>query len=115
MLINAIMFDCIEYLLRDKTDKENLECLCQLLRSIDKEIDTETNQNIFVILVHSQGARSGSRGGSRYRGGTSYGSGCQGSDCRIVGIVVGSVIGGIFGVIAIIFLIIFCYRRYRGR
>ncbi|CAF1226655.1 unnamed protein product [Rotaria sordida] len=76
---------------------------------------------LVAVLVHSQGARGGSRGGgsrggSRYRGGgTSRGSSCQGSDCRKVGIIVGSVIGGILGLIAVIFLIIFCCRRYRGR
>ncbi|CAF3785955.1 unnamed protein product [Rotaria sp. Silwood1] len=75
---------------------------------------------LVVILVHSQGARGGSRGGgsrggSGYRGGTNRGSTCQGSNCHKAGIIVGSVIGGILGLIAIIFLIIFCCRRYRGR
>ncbi|CAF1176047.1 unnamed protein product [Rotaria sp. Silwood1] len=42
---NAMIFDYIEYLLRDKTDEENLESLCQLLRSIGKEIDTRTSQS----------------------------------------------------------------------
>ncbi|CAF3680395.1 unnamed protein product [Rotaria sp. Silwood1] len=45
MLTNAMIFDYIEYLLRDKTDEENLESLCQLLRSIGKEIDARTSQS----------------------------------------------------------------------
>ena len=27
MLTSTIVFECIEYLLRDKTDEENIECL----------------------------------------------------------------------------------------
>ncbi|CAF4927006.1 unnamed protein product, partial [Rotaria socialis] len=39
MLTDTIMYDCIEYLLRDKSDEENIECLCCLLRAIGKELD----------------------------------------------------------------------------
>ncbi|CAF4530695.1 unnamed protein product, partial [Rotaria socialis] len=39
MLTDTIMYDCIEYLLRDKSDEESIECLCRLLRTIGKELD----------------------------------------------------------------------------
>ncbi|CAF4270107.1 unnamed protein product [Rotaria sp. Silwood2] len=44
MLTDTIMYDCIEYLLRDKTDEESLECLCRLLRTIGKELDSKANE-----------------------------------------------------------------------
>ncbi|CAF3130422.1 unnamed protein product [Rotaria sp. Silwood2] len=44
MLTDSIMYDCIEYLLRDKTDEESLECLCCLLRTIGKELDAKANE-----------------------------------------------------------------------
>jgi translation initiation factor 4G len=44
MLTDTIMYDCIEYLLRDKSDEESLECLCRLLRTIGKELDGKANE-----------------------------------------------------------------------
>jgi hypothetical protein len=44
MLTDTIMYDCIEYLLRDKTDEESLECLCRLLRTIGKELDGKASE-----------------------------------------------------------------------
>lgn len=44
MLTDTIMYDCIEYLLRDKTDEEALECLCRLLKTIGKELDIKANE-----------------------------------------------------------------------
>ncbi|CAF0867973.1 unnamed protein product [Adineta ricciae] len=44
MLTDTIMYDCIEYLLRDKTDEEALECLCRLLRTIGKELDVKASE-----------------------------------------------------------------------
>ncbi|CAF1205745.1 unnamed protein product [Rotaria sordida] len=43
MLTDTIMYDCIEYLLRDKTDEESIECLCKLLNTIGKELDAKTS------------------------------------------------------------------------
>ncbi|CAF3707843.1 unnamed protein product [Adineta steineri] len=43
MLTETIMFDCMDYLLQDKADEENLECLCKLLRAIGKELDARVN------------------------------------------------------------------------
>ncbi|CAF1002808.1 unnamed protein product [Adineta steineri] len=40
ILTETIMFECMDYLLEDKTDEENIECLCKLLRAIGKELDT---------------------------------------------------------------------------
>ena len=54
MLIDTIMYDCIEYLIRDKTDEESLESLCQLLKTIGKEIDTKAGdkvKNIFFYFI----------------------------------------------------------------
>jgi translation initiation factor 4G len=39
MLTEGIMNDCIERLLKQETDEENLECLCRLLTTIGKELD----------------------------------------------------------------------------
>ena len=44
MLTDTIMYDCIEYLLRDKNDEESLECLCRFLRTIGKELDAKANE-----------------------------------------------------------------------
>ncbi|CAF5041035.1 unnamed protein product, partial [Rotaria sp. Silwood1] len=44
MLTDTIMYDCIEYLLKDKTDEESLECLCKLLNTIGKELDLKTSE-----------------------------------------------------------------------
>ena len=46
MLTDTIMYDCIEYLLRDKIDEEALECLCRLLRTIGKELDAKANEKV---------------------------------------------------------------------
>ena len=40
MLTENIMHDCVFKLLRTK-DPENLECLCRLLTTIGKELDTD--------------------------------------------------------------------------
>ena len=40
MLTEGIMHDCINRLLKQETDEENLECLCRLLTTIGKNIDT---------------------------------------------------------------------------
>jgi hypothetical protein len=45
------MYDCVEYLLRDKTDEEGLECLCRLLRTIGKELDTKVNEKVCDMFV----------------------------------------------------------------
>ena len=49
MLTDTIMYDCIEYLLRDKTDEESLECLCRLLRTIGKELDGKASEKVCPI------------------------------------------------------------------
>lgn len=60
MLTDTIMYDCIEYLLRDKTDEEALECLCRLLRTIGKELDIKANEKVsFFSLSVSSIDRSG--------------------------------------------------------
>jgi len=46
MLTDTIMYDCIEYLLRDKNDEESLECLCRLLRTIGKELDIKASEKV---------------------------------------------------------------------
>lgn len=43
MLTEGIMNDCIERLLKQETDEENLECLCKLLSTIGKELDKPIN------------------------------------------------------------------------
>ncbi len=43
MLTEGIMNDCIERLLKQETDEENLECLCRLLTTIGKEVDKPNN------------------------------------------------------------------------
>lgn len=44
MLTDTIMYDCIEYLLRDKSDEESLECLCRLLRTIGQALDAKASE-----------------------------------------------------------------------
>ena len=44
MLTESIMFDCIERLLKQESDEENIECLCRLLTTIGKELDKPNNQ-----------------------------------------------------------------------
>ncbi|CAF4097530.1 unnamed protein product, partial [Adineta steineri] len=47
ILTETIMFECMDYLLEDKTDEENIECLCKLLRAIGEELDTRfTNKKL---------------------------------------------------------------------
>ena len=43
MLTEGIMNDCIERLLKQESDEENIECLCRLLISIGKEVDKPNN------------------------------------------------------------------------
>ena len=49
MLTDTIIYDCIAYLLQDKTNEENLECLCELLRSIGKELDIKACEKVCLI------------------------------------------------------------------
>ena len=44
------MYDCIEYLLRDKADEEALECLCRLLRTIGKELDVKASEKVCLVV-----------------------------------------------------------------
>lgn len=46
MLTETIMYDCIEYLLRDRSDEESLECLCKLINTIGKELDAKTADKV---------------------------------------------------------------------
>lgn len=46
MLTDTIMYDCVEYLLRDRADEEALECLCKLLRVIGVKIDAKANEKV---------------------------------------------------------------------
>ena len=50
MLTDTIMYDCIEYLLRDKTDEESLECLCRLLRTIGKELEGKAGEKVRCVI-----------------------------------------------------------------
>jgi translation initiation factor 4G len=43
MLTEGIMHDCIERLLKQESDEENIECLCRLLTTIGKEVDKANN------------------------------------------------------------------------
>ena len=43
MLTEGIMNDCIDRLLKQENDEENLECLCKLLATIGKNIDKTNN------------------------------------------------------------------------
>jgi len=43
ILTVGIMNHCIERLLKQETDEENLECLCRLLTIIGKEVDKPNN------------------------------------------------------------------------
>jgi translation initiation factor 4G len=43
MLTEGIMNDCIERLLKQENDEENIECLCRLLTTIGKEVDKANN------------------------------------------------------------------------
>ena len=52
MLTDTIMYDCIEYLLRDKTDEESLECLCRLLRTIGKELDGKASEKVTSLRLN---------------------------------------------------------------
>jgi translation initiation factor 4G len=52
MLTDSIMYACIEYLLRDKTDEESLECLYRLLRTIGKELDAKAGGEKVGFIIH---------------------------------------------------------------
>ena len=41
MLTEGIMHDCINRMLKQESDEENLECLCKLLTTIGKDIDKQ--------------------------------------------------------------------------
>lgn len=43
MLTEGIMNDCIDRLLKQESDEENIECLCRLLTTIGKEVDKPNN------------------------------------------------------------------------
>jgi translation initiation factor 4G len=43
MLTEGIMNDCIERLLKEESNKINIECLCRLLTTIGKEVDKPNN------------------------------------------------------------------------
>ena len=43
MLTDKIMHNCIERLLKQETDEENLECLCKLLATIGRALDITNN------------------------------------------------------------------------
>lgn len=43
------MHDCIVKLLKSSTDEDALECLCQLLKTIGKEMDTMKNKVCFYM------------------------------------------------------------------
>jgi len=57
MLTDTIMYDCIEYLLRDKNDEESLECLCRLLRTIGKELDGKASEKVIEFFFFSKSSR----------------------------------------------------------
>jgi hypothetical protein len=52
MLTDTIMYDCIDYLLRDKTDEESIECLCKLLRTIGKELDVKAGDKVDIFIIY---------------------------------------------------------------
>ena len=51
MLTAPIMYDCVDYLLRDKTDEEGLECLCRLLNTIGRELDEKAGEKVGAVRV----------------------------------------------------------------
>lgn len=67
MLTEGIMNDCIERLLKQESDEENLECLCKLLTTIGKEVDRPTNaqkmKNYFERLEKIIKKKSGGKDG----------------------------------------------------
>ncbi|CAF0971392.1 unnamed protein product [Adineta ricciae] len=53
MLTESIMYSCMENLLKDKTDEENLECLCRLLRTVGKTFDEKpANKKAMAKTYH---------------------------------------------------------------
>lgn len=52
MLTENIMHDCVFKLLRTK-DPENLECLCRLLTTIGKELDTDKAKVLLAFFIFS--------------------------------------------------------------
>lgn len=70
MLTESTMNDCIERLLKQENDEENLECLCRLLTTIGKEVDKPNNVTKMKIyfyhlerLVRKKDSASGGGGG----------------------------------------------------
>jgi translation initiation factor 4G len=70
MLTESTMNDCIERLLKQENDEENLECLCRLLTTIGKEVDKPNNATKMKIyfdhlerLVRKKESASGGGGG----------------------------------------------------
>ena len=51
MLVEAIMHDCIFKLLKNG-DEESLECMCGLLRTIGKDLDTDKAKVILKNVFH---------------------------------------------------------------
>jgi hypothetical protein len=51
MLIEMIMYNCVEYLLREKNDEESIECLCRLLRTIGKELDAKAKDQVALEQI----------------------------------------------------------------
>lgn len=45
MLIDTIMFSCIERLLADPSSEESIECLCDLLKTIGEKLDKSSQAN----------------------------------------------------------------------
>ena len=43
MLTESIMNDCIDRLLKQESDEENLECLCKLMTTIGRDLDKPNN------------------------------------------------------------------------
>ena len=50
MLVEAIMHDCIFKLLKNG-DEESLECMCSLLHTIGKDLDTEKAKVRIIIFL----------------------------------------------------------------
>jgi hypothetical protein len=46
------MYECIKYLLQDKTDEESLESLCRLLNTIGEELDAKPPEKVKKIFLY---------------------------------------------------------------
>lgn len=53
MLTEPIMHECVFKLLNNK-DEESLECLCKLLRTIGKELDSDKAKVSTCVKIFSQ-------------------------------------------------------------